>query len=128
MSDLIDYDEIVAEVIPIIEGTGDDCIIALVTPIPVGEQDVEKPWLAVPTTNRIEVKALFYSPKEKMIGGSLVSVGEEAVMCAPTVPALNRQKTVGSKIIRNGVTYTINSFELLKPGPTELLYTFKVAL
>ncbi|MEG0322885.1 MAG: hypothetical protein RR619_02735 [Raoultibacter sp.] len=119
-----DYNSMVAGARDMIASAGRYATISYTVKAP----NPDKPWEQTgQTVKRPQFMAVFLTPKEKFIDGSVVIAGEKKVLCAPLNPPLTREQAMGAVIESEGKKWTVNAFAETRPGSVTVLYTFKVA-
>lgn len=97
--------------------------------------DPNMPWLGaegIPGT-KVTVTAAFVDPvSEKDLGRNLKRGPNDSIMRGSQIGFISAQENPGvdltkfDKMIDNGVVYTVDEIDLLKPGNVELMYSFRV--
>ena len=120
------YEQLLQAAKQMIDDAGVACELVVKEMAPDAEE-----WDEPTIEKRYPFVGAFLTPKEKMIGGSLVGAGELKVLTYPMNPPLTRQAALTARIIRKdpmGVdeVWTINEFVDTRPASISVLYTFKV--
>lgn len=120
------YEQLVEAAKQMINEAGVPCVLV----VKEMAEDAEE-WDEPTVEKRYPFVGAFLSPKEKMIGGSLVAAGEMKVLTYPMTPPMTREKAMTARIERTSPTgelevWTINEFVDTRPASVSVLYTFKV--
>lgn len=120
------YEQLVEAAKQMINEAGVSCVLV----VKEMAEDAEE-WDEPTVEKRYPFVGAFLSPKEKMIGGSLVAAGEMKVLTYPMTPPMTREKAMTARIERASPTgelevWTINEFVDTRPASVSVLYTFKV--
>ncbi|HAG6100083.1 TPA: hypothetical protein HFC97_003023 [Escherichia coli] len=120
------YEQLVEAAKQMINDAGVNCTLVVMEQ---GEGQDE--WDDPRVEKRYPFIGAFLSPREKMIGGSLVAAGELKVLTYPMTPPLTRDKAMTARIERMSPdgeleVWTINEFVDTRPANVSVLYTFKV--
>ncbi|WPJ68566.1 hypothetical protein OMDBNIEC_00080 [Salmonella phage STP-SP5] len=120
------YEQLVEAAKQMIDEAGTQCVLV----VKEMASDAEE-WDEPTIEKRYPFVGAFLTPKEKMIGGSLVAAGELKVLTYSMTPSLTREVALTARIIRKAPTgedevWTINEFVDIRPASMSVLYTFKV--